>query len=97
MGFLKPPRGAPDVDGPRRQTLAPQLLTGTFHFEFFAAGTLIRLVNSLANRAQEIKGGGGAMALFIETSFFAIHRKNKHSPPHTKNMHLKINNEAMFG
>lgn len=58
MGCLKPPRGAPDVDGPRRQTLAPQLLTGTFHFEFFAAGTLIRLVNSLANRAQEIKGGG---------------------------------------
>lgn len=37
------------------------------------------------------------MALFIETSFFAIHRKNKHSPPHTKNMHLKINNEATFG
>lgn len=24
-------------------------------------------------------------------------KKNKHNPPHTKNMHLEINNEAMFG
>ena len=42
-------------------------------------------------------GGGRVMALFIEISFLLFIKKNKHNPPHTKNMLLKINNEAMFG
>lgn len=44
-----------------------------------------------------MRGEGKAMDLFIENSFLLFIKKNKHNPPHTKNMHLKINNEAMFG
>lgn len=84
----------------RRSSLKTEMvlsLTGTFHFEFFGAGKLIWLVNSLVNRPQEVKWGGGSQGFIYRNLIFAIHQKNKHNPPHTKNMLLKINKEAMFG
>lgn len=75
-------------------------LRETFHTEFFGTGEFQGLVKGDVNCTQETRQGRrrwGSLALFIETSFFAVHQKNKQYPPPAKNTPPEINSEAKSG